>query len=43
MEIKNIGIILKNKDEVNIDVVAKVYSILSKNNIEVLKDKMLVL
>lgn len=35
MEIKNIGIVLKNKDEVNIDIVTKVYNILSENNINV--------
>ena len=39
MEIKNIGIILKNKEEVNIDVVSKVYHILFENKIEVYANK----
>lgn len=36
MKIKNIGIILKNKEEVNIDVLTKVFNILSEHGINVL-------
>ncbi|MBE7013907.1 MAG: NAD(+)/NADH kinase [Ruminococcaceae bacterium] len=39
MEIKNIGLIFKNKDELNIDIVKKIYDILSQNNIRVFANK----
>lgn len=40
MNIKNIGIVLKNEEEINIDVVTRVYKILTENNIKVyIEDK----
>lgn len=38
MKINNVGIVLKNESEINIDIVKKVYDILEKNGIKVYAD-----
>jgi len=35
MDIKNIGIVLKNAEEINLDIIKKIYEILSEKNIKV--------